>query len=248
MRNPGRCRPQPSPPREAPLPRVVPDPPSADGRPDDRRCRQWSCPRSSRTLHFLDDGLVINADSPGLTDQWRCPPVSGQNPSQNLRGGDGVPLSDPVHAARSCQGAADEQRHEPTAAQKNCGESKNDGWKFMPSAPAMKVEGRITAEAIGWKFMPSAPAMKVEVRITAEAIRENLPVGGLAHPGVEGAQARNGVPCVGSYRSTARMIPPRSAGLSATRATHLRVGRLESGHHERLSIGGLVWAAGAGAH
>jgi CRP-like cAMP-binding protein len=43
---------------------------------------------------FLDDGLVINPDSPGLTDQWRCPPVSGQN----LRGGDGVPIR---HRGRS---------------------------------------------------------------------------------------------------------------------------------------------------
>jgi hypothetical protein len=94
--------------------------------------------------------------------------------------------------------------------------------------------------------MPSAPAMKVEGRITAEAIRENLPVGGLAHPGVrpgEERRALRGVVSLDGAHDSAR-----SAGLSATRATHLRVGRLESGHHERLSIGGLVWAAGAGAH
>ena len=36
----------------------------------------------------------------------------------------------------------------PMAAQKRSGESKNPGWKFIPRTPAMRVEGRITTEAV----------------------------------------------------------------------------------------------------
>ena len=43
----------------------------------------------------------------------------------------------------------------PRAAQKRFGESKNAGWKFIPSTPAMRVEGRITTEAIVRTFMTS---------------------------------------------------------------------------------------------